>query len=117
MEHTPEPWQPKTGAACTCRPGIERDNCPRCEGTGQVIDFAAIRSRAPRLYRGELLGRLFVETGEHRPPKAGEWYLSGAIPEAWRAPNDLTTPYHILRPATPTEATCPHCGRKLPAAT
>ena len=27
----------------------------------------------------------------------GEWYLSGAIPEAYKAPNDLSTPFHILR--------------------
>lgn len=38
-------WQPKTGAPCGCRPGQERDNCPSCEGTGQRIDFAAIRAR------------------------------------------------------------------------
>jgi hypothetical protein len=38
-------YQPKTGAACTCKRGLERDNCPRCEGTGEVIDFAAIRAR------------------------------------------------------------------------
>lgn len=29
---------------CSCRPGIGRDNCPTCEGTGQRIDFAAIRA-------------------------------------------------------------------------
>lgn len=38
-------YQPKTGAACGCRRGVERDNCANCEGTGQVIDFAAIRAR------------------------------------------------------------------------
>jgi hypothetical protein len=38
-------YQPKTGAKCHCRPGIQRDNCQRCEGTGQVIDFAKIRAR------------------------------------------------------------------------
>lgn len=32
-----------------------------------------------------------------RPPKRGEWYLSGAIIGAYRAPNDLTTPHHIAR--------------------
>ena len=26
--------------------GVQRDNCPACEGTGQIIDFAAIRARA-----------------------------------------------------------------------
>jgi len=40
------PYQPKTGAACGCKRGIQRDNCPNCEGTGQVIDFAAIRARS-----------------------------------------------------------------------
>ena len=38
-----------------------------------------------------------VWTGEKRPPKAGEWYLSGAVIEAYRAPNDLTDDYHIAR--------------------
>jgi hypothetical protein len=38
-------YQPKTGRPCGCRPGNSRDNCPRCEGTGMEIDFAAIRSR------------------------------------------------------------------------
>jgi len=42
---TPKPYQPKTGQPCYCRPGQERDNCPACEGTGQRIDFAAIRAR------------------------------------------------------------------------
>lgn len=44
-EPAPQPYQPKTGAPCSCRSGMERDNCPQCEGTGMVIDFAAIRSR------------------------------------------------------------------------
>ena len=38
-------YQPKTGQRCTCRPGIWRDNCPACEGTGWQIDFRAIRAR------------------------------------------------------------------------
>lgn len=38
-------YQPKTGAKCACKRGVERDNCPTCEGTGWVIDFAAIRAR------------------------------------------------------------------------
>ena len=40
-----EIYQPKTGAKCSCKPGVQRDNCPNCEGTGEVIDFQAIRSR------------------------------------------------------------------------
>lgn len=37
-------YQPKTGQPCHCRSGQQRDNCPDCEGTGQRIDFAAIRA-------------------------------------------------------------------------
>lgn len=37
-------YQPKTGQPCNCKPGVQRDNCPRCEGTGKVIDFAKIRT-------------------------------------------------------------------------
>lgn len=36
-------------------------------------------------------------TGEFRPPKQGEYYISGAIPEAYRAPNDLTSSFYIAK--------------------
>jgi hypothetical protein len=39
----------------------------------------------------------FEATGEKRPPKAGEFYLSGAIIEAYRASKDMTAPYLIAR--------------------
>ena len=38
-----------------------------------------------------------VKTGEFREPRKGEWFLSGAIPEAYYALNDLGTKYHILK--------------------
>ncbi len=38
-----------------------------------------------------------IRTREFRAPKAGEYYLSGASPAAYRAPNDLTTAYRIMR--------------------
>lgn len=38
-------YQPKTGARCSCKRGVTRDNCPACEGTGMMIDFVAIRAR------------------------------------------------------------------------
>lgn len=38
-----------------------------------------------------------VMIGRIRPPLKGEWYLSGAVPLAYRAPNDLTTSYHIMK--------------------
>ena len=37
------------------------------------------------------------QTGEFRPVRKGEWYLSGSVVEAYRAPNDLRQPYHIAR--------------------
>lgn len=40
---------------------------------------------------------LAIDSGEYRPPRKGEWYLSGAVVTAYRAPNDLETPYHIAR--------------------
>lgn len=43
-----------------------------------------------RDYRGTV-------TGEFRAPKKGEWYLSGAIPTVYRAPNDLSTNFMICR--------------------
>jgi hypothetical protein len=38
-----------------------------------------------------------VATGERRPPRRDEWYLSGAIVEAYQAPHDLCEPYLIAR--------------------
>lgn len=49
----------------------------------------AIRGRIP-LHRIKA-----VQKGDFRPPKKGEWYLSGAVVEAYYAPNDLTTPHLI----------------------
>ena len=59
--------------------------------------------------------RLFVLTGEFRAPKAGEYYLSGAIPEVYLAPVKLANQYHIARPATHAEVYCECCGRQLPS--
>lgn len=41
------------------------------------------------------------KTGEFRPPRSGEWYLSGAIPEAYFMNVDYPDhcPFHILEPA------------------
>ncbi len=35
-----------TGEKCTCKRGLERANCPRCEGTGKVLNFKAMREAA-----------------------------------------------------------------------
>lgn len=39
-------YQPKTGASCSCKPGVQRDNCPHCEGTGHVVDSAIERGES-----------------------------------------------------------------------
>jgi len=36
-------------------------------------------------------------TVEFRCPKKGEWYLSGAIVEAYKAHDNLTTPFFIAK--------------------
>ena len=39
------------------------------------------------------------KTGEFRVPHTGEWFLSGAIPEAYFSQNEGSfTPFHILEP-------------------
>jgi hypothetical protein len=38
-----------------------------------------------------------MATGEKRIPRKGEWYLSGAIIEAYRAANDLSCEFYIAR--------------------
>lgn len=38
-----------------------------------------------------------VLTGERRAMKAGEWYVSGAIPAAYRTPNDTSMEQAIAR--------------------
>ena len=56
-----------------------------------------------KLYREARIGcgflggkRFFNLSGEKRCPKKGEYYLSGAIPEVYQAPNDLSTVFHIM---------------------
>ena len=43
-------------------------------------------------------GLCFYEHMGFRFPKRGEYFLSGAIVAAYRAPNDISTKYHIVRP-------------------
>ena len=38
-----------------------------------------------------------VWTGEKRPPRKGEWFLSGAIVEAYKTPADCEHAFHIAR--------------------
>ena len=56
---------------------------------GDMSSFKRLGSGQPRV---RIMAR---RIGEFRSPKAGEYYLSGAVPLAWRAPNDFTVAYHI----------------------
>ena len=38
-----------------------------------------------------------VATGEYRPPKKGEYFLSGAIVEVYQAKQEFATSYHIAK--------------------
>lgn len=69
-----------------------------------------------KLYRehGRYDGVPFVMTGEFRQPCEGEWYLSGAVPEAYKALAPLDTSYWILQRAIESEYVCVTCKRKLP---
>lgn len=41
------------------------------------------------------IGAVYI--GEKRCPVKDEWYISGAIPEAYKASNDLSNEYHIAK--------------------
>ena len=43
-------------------------------------------------------GLCYYETLGFRSPLKGEWYLSGAMVQAYRARQDLTSLYYIVRP-------------------
>jgi len=49
-------------------------------------------------------GKAFKK-GEFRKPKKGEYFLSGAQPGAYRAPNDLSINYYIAIPVKVVEET------------
>lgn len=53
-------------------------------------------------FGGENSRERFKATGQFRPPRKGEWYLSGARVQAWKAPNDLSTSYWIAVPILKT---------------
>lgn len=64
-----------------------------------------VRRSAPRgeratdgrdVYPGEGR-RWFVWSGEYRAPRKGEWFLSGAVVEAYKAHDDLRHPFYIAR--------------------
>lgn len=61
------------------------------EGTYPVADI----QRIPYNIRANRVRAIW--TGERRPVHKGEWFLSGAIIEAYYAPNALTSSYPIAK--------------------
>ena len=45
----------------------------------------------------------FIKTGEFRPPKKGEYFLSGATPFSYLCYNNMTTDFYIMRKMKPAE--------------
>lgn len=61
------------------------------------MHFYRLAERHPwhlKFYRHEVMA---VKTGEFRAPKQGEWYLSGAVVEAYKAPKDMRALFHIVQ--------------------
>ena len=53
----------------------------------------------PDLYAGGVaINTRFVSAGYADTPRKGQWYLSGAVPCAYLAPNDLSTTFTIAYP-------------------
>lgn len=72
-------------------------------------------TKMPKPYRfaGSFGYQLFVKTDEFRPPKKGEFFLSGgAIPQVYRSVLDMEVSYYIMKEATKDEIFCPCCGKK-----
>ena len=56
----------------------------------------------PDLHTAKLpTGTRFAYAGYWAAPRKGQWYISGAVPCAYRAPNDLTQAYAIAYAVAP----------------
>jgi hypothetical protein len=71
-------------------PLADRPDTPEVYRLFQVDRLADL----PRGWQNQIRA---IPTGTWRLPRAGEWYLSGAIVEAYCARPDLDTPYQIAR--------------------
>lgn len=59
--------------------------------------YYPVRDHIPGVYGQRHLDYMGKITGEFREPKAGEWYLSGAIPECYRMSHDSGMKFHIIK--------------------
>jgi len=71
-----------------------RDRVPRADWKALGLEKPPMGLPSVGIYPNNISA---VWTGETRCPKKGEWYLSGSIVEAYRAPNNLSTPFQIAK--------------------
>jgi hypothetical protein len=68
----------------------------------QVVSFEGIvlpkRSWTVDGQFGAVQASCFYEIDGYRPPRQGEWYLSGATVAAWHAKADMGDAYLVVRP-------------------
>lgn len=60
-------------------------------------EFYPLADRFPNISNKEQSYLKAIYTGEKRKPKKGEWYLSGAIIQAWQAFSDLNMVFCIAK--------------------
>jgi hypothetical protein len=60
------------------------------------IAFDSVRHVSRQIANGEKAMAEYI--GEYRPPRKGEWFLSGAKVEAYYAYNDISECRHIAKP-------------------
>jgi hypothetical protein len=65
-----------------------------------AVRIAHGRPKAPAVVEFEGIGPCYWRLIAFSTPRKGEWYLSGAIPMAYRAAGDFPGPsaYHIVTP-------------------
>jgi hypothetical protein len=94
-------YSPKTGEKCSCKPGIERDNCPSCEGSGWKLDFAKIHQHYDK-----------QKKNQRTPPVEAVKKIVGSL-----LGEDETGAWsHLECPncgAKVTGDTCPRCGEPI----
>lgn len=56
-----------------------------------------VQDRVPGLSVKDRMNVRAYRVSRCRKPRKGEWYLSGAIPAAYRARNNLTTEYELVK--------------------
>lgn len=98
----PAPWKKTTVKEAILTDlvasGAVRVSKPRRLNHAKLYPLADVLGVQARKELGLGCGLVKAEaSGEKRPPRKGEWYLSGAQIAAYRAPNDLSTAFHIAR--------------------